>query len=434
MPLLTLLRPRGTPAPVIAPVGAVQIPSLRVRLFYWPSPTSSIPTVVDLSDRCVAVGTQRGRSSRTSAAADPGTMTLTFDDTDGLLDPENTSSSLSGRITPSRSSPTMFMVEHLFEGSYRPLGTGMLDSIERSWGGGGAAWSQTVVTTVDQTADLAGMVPPAGILLPQQSASDRINLLRQQIPSRTGRLWQQRALIQGVAVQSSERLLGAVVTDGETSLWDYLSAAAFADDGLIYFTASGALKFQAGSLRLDNMTTAILGDHDNETHVQSGLTYRQSADDVIDEAAFTTAAGNWTGAQSASGFYASADGTGTATALADRYEVESRARYVYARDSVPRRAVESVTLDVLAAYRNLGSASPYRVGTGISLSDRVQLNRRPPGGGSVLTATYHVESISHSIEAGRSWTTTLRLSKAPAARTFWRLGVTPLNQIEAMTW
>jgi hypothetical protein len=426
--LLTLLRPKQVQAPPGSDSGPVIRPTLRVRFWYASGGTV---TYVDLSDRASAVNALRGRSSKTAANADPGTMTVTLDNSDGLLDPDNTSSALHPHLIPRRESG--LIVDHLFEGSYRPLGHGYLDTIDRQWGAVGR-WSETVITTVDQSTRLAELIPPQGTVFPAQTAAARIRALAR-TASRTTRTWVQRSPVASFSIDPSSRVLGQLTADGTTSLWEYMSQAAYADDGLVYFTASGALKFQSGNLRLGNVRYGTLGDGPGEVEVAPDLLLRLSSDDIVNEVAFTNAAGTRTAAVSAAGFYLAEDATGTATMLADGAQVSSRARMVFGRDGVPRRAVDTVTLDVLGGYFDFGLTSPYRFAMDVSISSRVRLIRRPPGGGTTIDADYHVESITHNVVVGSEWKTTLRLSKAQTTETFWRLGVDALGSgTNRLTW
>ncbi len=426
--LLTLLRPKQVQAPPGSEGGPVIRPTLRVRFWYA---AGGVVTYVDLSDRANAVTTSRGRSSRTAANADTGTMSVTLDNSDGLLDPDNTASALQPYLVPRRESG--LIVDHLFEGSYRPLGHGYLDDIDRQWGAVGR-WSQTVITTVDQSTRLAELVPAQGTVFPAQTAGARILALAR-TASRTSRTWVQRSPVTVFSIDPSSRVLGRLTADGSTSLWEYMSQAAFADDGLVYFTASGGLKFQSGNLRLGNVRYGTLGDGPGEVEFAPDLLLRLSSDDIINEAAFSNADGTRTAAVSAAGFYLSPDGTGTATQLSDAAQVSSRARMVFGRDGVPRRSVDTVTLDVLGGYFDFKLNSPYRFAMDVSVSSRVRLIRRPPGGGSVIDADYHVESIAHNVVVGSEWKTTLRLSKAQTSETYWRLGVDALGSgTNRLTW
>jgi hypothetical protein len=451
MPLLTLLNPKGTvddpyvPPTVGRPADPVLIPALRVQVRYY-DPSSSVKFLTaDVSSMCRSVMVTRGRSSRDGGGADPGSMTIVLDDPRGLLDPENQNGQVAGLLSPGGGpTATSFIVDHLFEGSYRPLGWGFLTSIDRTWGPAGP-WSQSVVTTVDFSTEFARLVAEEGRRLPRQTASQRIDAFTS-LPSRS----RERFTPGSMRLQNSSRQLGPLTTDGGTSHWDYMQQAAASDDGLLFFDGAGRFVYQSGAYRANRPVTATLGDADNEVTVQPDLTYRLSSDDVVYEAAFTTWDGQITAATSAGGTFVfgqptpvrAEDGSliadpvryfklprppGTATQLADAAQVSARARSVHRRDSVPRRGVEQVSLDVLSAYHDFSTASPYRFALGVEVSDRVKLNRRPPGGGTVLTADYFVESITHTIEAGRAWDTTLRLSKALEPTTTWRLGRDPFG-------
>ncbi len=435
MPLLTLLRPRGTAdAPTFDPpvpaVGSVPIirPTLRVRL----STLSGL--VFDLSGRCRMVTTVRGRSSRTAYAADPQTMTLAFDDLDGMLDPDNAGSQLWGLLAPR--GPAVITVEHLFEGGHRPVGTGVIDSLERRWGEAGA-WSESVMTTIDQGSRLAQMVPPATLLLPAETAPQRVSRLAR-TASRANYGFEPFSPLLGsvVSVGYGNRLLPAEQADGKTTLWEYMQQAAQADDGLVYFTASGGLKYVSGIERDTRPVVWRFGDDPAAGHIEvaTDLTYRLSSDVLMQEVAYSTRDGAWTVAASPLGDSSVNDNTGTALSLNGEAAVAARARRDSRRFSVPRRAVETVTLDALAAYRDLAPNSPYRCAVGVSVWDRVQLSRQALRGGNNLVGEYHVESISHQIEAGRQWQTTLRLAAAEPVPDYWHLGSGRLGNSTYLTW
>src|SRR6185312_11308136 len=229
----------------------------------------------------------RGRSSQYEAAISAATCSCVFDDTDGILDPDNTSSPLAGKLTLGPQSAKTFRLDLASNGgAWKELFVGPIDSLERSFTGGD--YSETQASFVDSTVELARHVPPADLVLPAELPGARINRLLS-TTSRSGFKWTSRALTAPLAIDTGQKILGAYTCDGTTSSWDIALGAAQAEDGLLYFDAAGVLTFHGQQRRLTNTVNWTMSDDGVHVPYESDLTLRISTDNTIIDAAVTTA-------------------------------------------------------------------------------------------------------------------------------------------------
>lgn len=427
--------------------GLTATSTLTVTVAAAPPPPASFPPVLgvvitqlstgavyDASGACLSAQTQVGSTSGQDTGNPAGTATLVMDDSSGVFDPSNTSSPIYGWLTPGASSIQVRRVEG---GTVYPLYTGKVESVTRTWPGA-AGYSETVITLVDQTKDYsrhftASAYDAAGNLLPNpsygswrpaESVSARIGNLAI-APSRTGYTPSQpgMATYPAAAINHGQKQLAAWYSDGKTDTWSLMALAALSEHGNLFFDAKGELTYHEQTYRSGPAATAwTLGDNTGEISVSDATAWVLNDDQLVDDAAVMTADGRSASAGP------NGDGqpaSGLQTALASLEAAASYARYLYARDSQPRRRVQQVTVDAYEGYPTT-SATGYALALQVRLDDLVTLNRRPAGQ-PADTGSYYVTGISHQIDSGWSVVLTLALAETTTGTTLWRLGTSQLG-------
>lgn len=416
-------------APSPYPTPTVTSPGFNVA-FITSTSTVYISTVL-------AVQTSIGRTSPRVDGTAAGQAAITVDDTARVLDPDNTSSPLYGKLTPGGSTTVQLTT---WDGTnWIPLFTGLIENITTSWPGG-MDYSEAVIQLVDSQRDLNLAIPKAGTVYPQQQTGARIAALLG-VTSRSGWGWVNRAPSRQVSLDVGQKVLGPLTTDGTTSAWSYLADAASAEKGLAFFNGGGVLTFhdQTHRYRTDLVKWSFADD-------QTGVPYDPDAtlvlpnDRIVTDVAYTTT----DGVTSVYGKSGASVGdptvtTGTAVQLADSYQGAARARWEYERYTVNRRDAPQLTINSLLGWaENVvypGTNYPgtfYPAGGGgwvcatqAQISDYVKFTRTP-GSGVPITRYYWIDGIAHDI-AYDHWKTTFTLLSADPIVPGWRLGVDKLN-------
>jgi hypothetical protein len=423
MPVIVPFPSTPTPPPTVS----VQSPPVRLIVSDG-GLTVTIGTVE-------TVTTLLGRSSPRTDGAATGSATITVDDTARVLDADNTSSPLYGHLTPGGTSTPQ--VQAWNGTTWVPLFTGLIESIQTSWPGG-TSRSDATLSLVDQTRDLTLHVPPAKMTYPMQQSGTRISQMLI-APSRSAWGWINRAPSGSFALDFGQKVLGPLTTDGTTSTWQYVSDAASAEKGLIFFDQAGICTYQDQLHRYRSSTPNwVFGDDPTaEVWVDPDLQYMLSNDRVITDVAYSTSDGQTSGYGPNGVFFWETDsdvGSTTqvspvATQLADQMQGLARARWEYTHYSINRRDAPTVAINALGDPLVPSGLNRFNAALNVKIGDYVQLNRRP-GVGATLTKYYWVDAIAHNI-AYDSWTTTFTLVAADQIPAVWKLGTTKLTDVTA---
>jgi hypothetical protein len=398
----------------------------------------------DISSFIASVQTSFGRSSAAEAAVSASTCSLTLNDSKGTFDPDNTSSACFGKLTVGpQSKTTLRLGSGDPTGVWYPMFTGPFESLERSFTGGD--YSETAATFVDQTPELVRHILPQGTVLPAEMAGARINRLLN-MTSRSGFKWATRSLIAPLRLDTGQKILGVYTCDGNTTSWDIANAAAQAEGGLLFFSPDGVLNFHGQARRLTNTVAWTFADDGSGTPYETDLTLRVSMDDVIVDAAVTSAdqvtsvygPGGLTRTTNPS---THSDLTETSQ-IAGNITGAGRAQYLYDSRHEARRNAPVVTMNAAppAAKGQLtvgGHPSPYAVAVQGTIADLASMVRTPATG-SVISAYHWIEGWKHSLTltGTPNWTATFNVSRADPLPSggYWELGVSELGVNNELTW
>jgi hypothetical protein len=381
-----------------------------------------------------------GRSSPRTDAAGAGEASLLIRDTSRVLDPDNSSSSLYGHLTPGGTTTVQLQV---WNGTiWVPLYTGMIDSLTTSYPGAGI--NDVALHLVDAARDLNLHIPASGTIYPQQQSGARISQMVG-AQSRSAWGWINRAPSGSFNIDAGQKVLTPLTTDGQTSTWQYITNAALAEKGVVFFDQGGVLTYQDQIHRFRSSTPRFTfgDDHTSEVWVEQSLTYSFSNDRMLADVAYNSGDGFTSGYGRGGSFQwltatttqNTSQVTGTDTGLADRYQAAARSRWEFEHYSVNRRDAPTVDINAFGEWPTITGNARFGVAIKANLGDYVQLNRRPTVG-STITKFYWIDQIQHNFTGGQNptWMTTFTFAAADQIFTFQQLGTTTIGSVTALPW
>lgn len=365
-----------------------------VRLLVaFDSPVGAMsPTYADLSDRLESFSCSFGRDHSTDACQ-PGQVSVTLDNSDGLLSPRNTTGPYAGRIKPMKR--LKVEVQQTPFAGYVELFNGYIDGWFRTWPGGGQL-SMTTVTATDYFKVLNRRFYSG--VRPQESAAARI-----------------AAILAGVGIPAAQR---AINTPGHASRTlvattyandNALSAcqdAAFSDGGLFFQSPTGVLTFETYAARANQArSTAVQEDFGSGS--PTDIAVEADLSPVIDDETFFNRvfviAANGTRPQADDLASQATDGIlemEYGPTLLLQVDAEARADDLLRGRSYAVDRVTSLTLDGTTGDEQMTQALTRQV------SDRINLTLH----GDDVQQAYYIEGIGHTYAAGSSFQTTWKLS------------------------
>lgn len=357
------------------------------------------PTWQDITPYVEGFTTKRGRASDT-AVCDPGTLTVTLDNSDGRFDPANTASPYYPFLVPNRrvrvSAMQTAFTSRLF------LARGYVDRWAHSWPGGGS-YSQSVVDCTDRFKLLALRTITGG--RSAEKADARVT-----------------AILNAAGVPLGEysvnpggynsRSLFSHPYKKDNAL-DALQETVMSDGGLAFVSGDAFVVYQTTRYRLDDIratsSNGVFGTYPSTAvPVQEGL--QPAVDDQLMSNLVRITDGHgkeWieqdATAQAAYGLL-ELDLGSTLLLAAD---AQDRAADLLAARKDARARVDSITLDALTSDAAMTQALNREI------SDRITVGLLSPGtSGTHSTRDYFIESVEHDVQMGASpsWTTTFGVS------------------------
>jgi hypothetical protein len=331
----------------------------------------------------------------------PGTCTITLDNSDGAFDPDNTTGPYYGYIRPNR----RVRITVTISGTTYYLWSGYADKWTRTWPGGGAH-SVTVLEATDRFKLLAKRTNTGTTV--QEQADDRLVAILENggvdviVPAIS------RAInADGYAC----RTLAAHTYTGGDTLTNCQDVAR-ADGGALFVDGQGKVVFQSTRFRTDNaLSTTSQGTFGNAT---GAIAVEDSLDPTVDDTLManrvlvtdydgTVHTAEDTTAQGVDGLCV-ADLGGT---LLRALDAPDRASDVLLLRKDPRPRYDAFTIDALTDDSALLQAVSREI------SDRVTLAITPTGGGTAWTRDQYVEGVEHDVDIAASrWLTTFPVSGA----------------------
>lgn len=381
-------------------------PTLLVQIAFTTAYNDTTPTWVDVTGYTESVSTKTGRPSELSNA-EPGTVTVALNNTDGRFDPDNASGPYAGYVRPLR----RIRIGATANGTYYPMFTGFVDSFVKTWPNG-ADHSITTVTATDRFKLLARRFDTFNSR-PDEFADIRIT-----------------ALLQHSGIGAADRIINAAALPARTvATYDYdgmnllqgLQDAAFADGGLLFMDGYGRIVFQTvkyrqiGGATRARTSQARFGNDATSIPVEPDLDPRVDDTLMANKVLVTDCNGEVQMAQDTA--LATSDGPleldlgGTLLLTTD---AQDRVADMLALRKNPTVRYNSAAVDVLT----LSAANQEKV-LARELSDRLTLAVIPPGLSSGTARDQWIEGVQHdiTITGGPQWKTTFQLSSAGDAVT-----------------
>jgi hypothetical protein len=359
----------------------------------------------DLTSRCASFSCNYGRTDADEVCG-PGSGSAMFDNTDGELDPDNTSSAFYGYIRPNRR--TRFQVT--FGSNLYYLHSGYADSWTRTWPGG-AILSGTALASTDRMKFLAKRTNTGSTV--QEQADDRLVAILENggvdviVPSGSRSI---------NADGYNCRTLVAHPYDGTDTLSNCQDVAR-ADGGAFYVDGQGKVIFQSTRYRTDNARSTTSQATFGNTGSAGVIEVEDDIDPTVDDTIMTnrvlvtdgenpavTHVAEDTTAQGEDGVLELDLGNTLLRGL----DAPDRAADVLLLRKDPRPRYDSITVDMLTQ-----DATTQELLCGLQISDRVTLAIDPLGGGTAMSRDQYVEGIAHAVDfQNPSWKLTLNLSGA----------------------
>lgn len=376
---------------------AAGFPDVLVQCAFTSDYTDTTPTWEDLSGFAEGFSCELGREGAESSC-DPGTLTVTADNTDGELDPDNASGPYYGYLRPLRRTRVVVTVS----GTPYALHTGYSDAWRRTWPGG----SDSSVTELNSTDRFKLLARGKGITTsrPAESASDRLV-----------------ALFAALGIGSVDYLINAgttrtlVATEYEdANPLQALQDVERSDGGLLFVNGSGVIEYQPVTYRQIGGATrartsqARFGNDATSIPIEDDVSPAVDDDQMANRVLVTDGAGTVhvqedTALQDSDGLLELDLGS----TLLDPADAPDRAGDVLNLLKNPTLRYDRISVDLLTL-----TAVQQATVLGLTLSDRVTVAIIPPGQTAGTARDQWIEKIEHDVVMGESWVVTFALSSA----------------------
>ncbi len=345
------------------------------------------PTWTDVTSRLISFRSNVGQQFDYDGPQ-PGTMTVVLDNTDGALDPENTSSAYYPNVKVNRQ--VRISVQRTSGDPLVPILHMYADSWERSWPGEMRV-SETVVECTDLVKYYARW-SITGLAVAANTAAVHMNA------------------ISGAATPGGGGL-NVVASTYNDNQWDYITNLAIADGGLFFIAGDGTAVYQTFTYR-NTATRSVNSQATFAFGLTAGTEVSEPAprlDDRLLANMLTVldAAGTAHNANDAASRTEYGDlpfdidtrgpgGTGLTAASSD-----TRAADLRNQRANPRSRVESFTLEAHTGADQLQQALALGIG------DRVTFAVQPLGGGAAVSTPYWIHGVQHDVDfRDPRWVTT----------------------------
>ena len=226
--------------------------------------------LADLTSRCVSFTTRRGRNDWTQPFS-PGVATLLFRNTDGALDPLNTSSVYYPGITVGRT-VTIKCNGHL-------IYSGLVEDINLGYDTSGDAW--VTVVAEDQSSELGLRSLTSGTSFSQQTSGPRVSaVLANSNIDYAG----------ATSIDAGNSTLAAETLSADINVVQYLQRVTNSEQGYLYVSRSGVMTFENRYGPISSASTVTFSDDGSD------VPYQQIGRNLVSAELFNRLTANRTGA------------------------------------------------------------------------------------------------------------------------------------------
>ena len=341
--------------------------------------------LADLTSRCVSFTTRRGRNDWTQPFS-PGVATLLFRNTDGALDPLNTSSVYYPGITVGRT-VTIKCNGHL-------IYSGLVEDINLGYDTSGDAW--VTVVAEDQSSELGLRSLTSGTSFSQQTSGPRVSaVVANSNIDYAG----------ATSIDAGNSTLAAETLSADINVVQYLQRVTNSEQGYLYVSRSGVMTFENRYGPISSASTVTFSDDGSD------VPYQQIGRNLVSAELFNRLTANRTGAAAV---------TANETASQDSYGIRLLpVGEVLVLDDATvtdilsflmvQTASTEVRINSLTAVLATQSSGTQNTIAQLELADAVTVEFTPPGVAQ-QTTNGTLQQIGHAFTVGETWRITLGMT------------------------
>ena len=341
--------------------------------------------LADLTSRCVSFTTRRGRNDWTQPFS-PGVATLLFRNTDGALDPLNTSSVYYPGITVGRT-VTIKCNGHL-------IYSGLVEDINLGYDTSGDAW--VTVVAEDQSSELGLRSLTSGTSFSQQTSGPRVSAV----------LANSKIDYAGAtSIDAGNSTLAAETLSADINVVQYLQRVTNSEQGYLYVSRSGVMTFENRYGPISSASTVTFSDDGSD------VPYQQIGRNLVSAELFNRLTANRTGAAAV---------TANETASQDSYGIRLLpVGEVLVLDDATvtdilsflmvQTASTEVRINSLTAVLDTQSSGTQNTIAQLELADAGTVEFTPPGVAQ-QTTNGTLQQIGHAFTVGETWRITLGMT------------------------
>ena len=342
-------------------------------------------SMADLTDRCVSFVTRRGRFDWTQPF-NPGSAQILFRNTDGALDPLNTSSAYYPGITVGRT-VTIKCNGHL-------VYSGLVEDINLGYDTAGDAW--VTVLADDQSTELGQRSLIASTAFDEESSGTRVtNVLANANIDYAG----------ATSIDTGYSTLAAQTLADDINAVQYLQEVTNSEQGYLYVSRSGVMRFENRYGPLTDAATVTFSDDGSD------VPYQEIGRKVVSAELFNRLTANRTGAATI---------TANETASQNSYGIRllPLGEVLVLDDATVRNILEflmvqtastEVRINSLTAVLDTQSSGTQNTIAQLELADAVNVEFTPPGV-SQQSTTGTLQQIGHAFTVGETWRVNLGMT------------------------
>ena len=346
---------------------------------------SGTEVMADLTSRCVSFTTRRGREDWTQPFS-PGKARLLFRNTDGALDPLNTSSSYYPGITVGRT-VTIKCNGHL-------IYSGLVEDIQLGYDTQGDAW--VTVIAEDQSSELGLRALTSGTSFSEQLTGARVSaVLSNANIDYAG----------ATSVDTGNSLLAAETLSADINAVQYLQKVTNSEQGYLYVHRSGQMRFENRYGPITSPATVTFSDDGSD------VPYQQIGRNLVSAELFNKLTANRTGAATV---------TANDTASQSSYGIRLLpvGEVLVTNDEtvtnllnflMVQTASTEVRINSLTAVLDTQGSGTQNTIAQLELADAVTVEFTPPGV-SQQTTNGTLQQIAHTYTVGETWRVTLGMT------------------------
>ena len=338
--------------------------------------------MVDLTDRCVSFVTRRGRLDWTQPFR-PGMAKLLFRNTDGALDPLNTSSAYYPGITVGRT-VTIKCNGHL-------IYSGLVEDISLGYDTSGDAW--VTIIAEDQSSELGLRSLTATTAFIEQTTGPRVSaVLANANISYAG----------STSINVGNSTVAAETLSTDVNVVQYLQKVTNSEQGYLYVNRSGVMTFENRYGPITGAAAVTFSDDGSD------VPYQSINRNLVSAELFNRLTANRTGAS---------DVTANKTDSQDSYGIRLLpvGEVLVLNDAtvtnildflMVQTASTDVRINSLTAVLDTQSSGTQNTIAQLELADAVDVEFTPPGVAQQST-TGTLQQIKHTFSVGQTWRVTL---------------------------